>query len=93
MGPIGTQSTPGMDRVTDRICGLAAAGDTRSYPNGTTFIASDIPDFAETLRRDLLRGGPIVIVYPDGRERFIRPIDPNGPRSIAARLLRRKRLR
>jgi hypothetical protein len=47
--------------------------DRPTYPSGTTFIRTEIDDFGECVAEHARRGGPIVIAYPDGEERYFVP--------------------
>lgn len=43
------------------------------YPDGAVLIAADLPDFGAEIARALRDRAPIVVFYPDGQERVIRP--------------------
>lgn len=46
----------------------AAALDGSGYPDGTAFLPSDAPDFAEMLAASVAEHRPVAVIYPDGRE-------------------------
>ncbi len=49
-----------------RFAGAALEGS--GYPDGTAFLASDAPDFAEMLAASVAEHRPVAVIYPDGRE-------------------------
>ena len=71
-----TKSTEATDLATRRVIELATGSAPDAYPDDVVFIPADIPDFGQALGRALLERSPIVVVYPDGRERLIEPVDP-----------------
>lgn len=85
-------TTEGLGRIAERFRDPAALADC--YPDGATFIAADLPDFGRVLHRAILEREPIVVVYPDGRERVVQAYSPRGRASVSAfvrRHLRRPR--
>lgn len=48
-----------------RFAGAALEGS--GYPDGTAFLASDAPDFAEMLAASVAEHRPVAVIYPDGR--------------------------
>lgn len=48
----------------------------RHYPGDTVFIPSDLPDFREVFTRHMRDEKPVVVIYPDGRERMVFPGEP-----------------
>lgn len=57
-----------LDRaIEDNIAGRP------TYPTGTVFIAADHDGLNEAVARRARNNTPIVIVYPDGEERFLVP--------------------
>ncbi|HEY6145711.1 MAG TPA: hypothetical protein VIV13_05510 [Solirubrobacterales bacterium] len=54
------------------------------YPNRTHFIEIENPQHDQMATRTLLRGDPVVLIYPDGSELLIDP-DPNGGARIETR--------
>lgn len=54
------------------------------YPNRTHFIEIEHPEHDRMATRTLLRGDPVVLIYPDGRELLIDP-DPSGGARIETR--------
>ena len=50
------------------------AVDGRSpYPNEAAFVASDLPNLGAVLAEHARERRPVVLVYPDGEERILRP--------------------
>jgi hypothetical protein len=47
--------------------------DEIDVPNRSVFVPADLPDFDAALRRERKKGRPVVVIYPDGRERVIEP--------------------
>jgi hypothetical protein len=45
------------------------------YPNGAAFVGTDVPDLGPTLAGYAREHRPVVLVYPDGEERFILPLE------------------
>lgn len=84
----------------DAACELAAAmvlddkvGDR--YPNRTSLIPADSPDFGRILARDVREGNPIAIVFPNGCDVLLVPKPgrlASLRRRLAARSLKRVRL-
>jgi hypothetical protein len=62
--------TKAIDLAFDRVAELIVA-DESGYPNEMVFIPADVPDFGQLLSRALLGDVAIMVIYPDGRERFI----------------------
>ena len=54
------------------------------YPNRTHFIEIEHPEHDQMATRTLLRGDPVVLIYPDGSELLIAP-DPSGGDRIESR--------
>jgi hypothetical protein len=54
------------------------------YPNRTHFIELENPEHDRMATRTLLRGDPVVLIYPDGSELLIDP-DPSGGARIETR--------
>lgn len=52
---------------------LAAIGEPDRYPNGTSFLAADLPSFDEHFRRITRERRPVVVVLPDGDEVLLTP--------------------
>lgn len=63
-------NSPATEIAFDRLTELALA-DEPEYPNDTCLLPADAPDFGKMIADSLLEGPPLLIVYPDGRERFI----------------------
>lgn len=74
-------TTEGLDRIVERFQDLPARD--WPYPDGAVFIAADLPNFGRVMSRALLEGDPIVVIYPDGRERLVRPRSPRGASVMA----------
>jgi hypothetical protein len=66
-----------VDVVMDRAIEDDIAGRP-SYPSGTVFMASDLASFGERIAERARDKRPIVIVYPDGEERFLVPMPRPG---------------
>jgi hypothetical protein len=69
-------NTPATEIIFERVIAELEA-DEFDYPNDVVFVSADHPDFGVMIGRSLLKEKPIV-VYPDGRERFI-PADGAVP--------------
>ena len=54
------------------------------YPNRTHFVEIEHPEHDQMATRTLLRGDPVVLIYPDGSELLIDP-DPSGGARIETR--------
>jgi hypothetical protein len=54
------------------------------YPNRTHFIGIEHPEHDEMATKTLLRGDPVVLIYPDGQELLICP-EPSGGARIETR--------
>src|SRR5687767_3128984 len=70
-------TTPATELAFDRLEEAIAsdlAGSER-YPSGTVFIPTDAGDWRGAFLRNLREGRPIVLILPDGDERFIAPPD------------------
>lgn len=80
MGAVGKIDTPGMEILFSRICSKIE-DDTFDYPNDVTFLAADHPEFGAMIGSELLRGNPIVVFFPDGRECWIPAATARQPRS------------
>jgi hypothetical protein len=70
MGAVANGNTPATEVAFDRMTELLLA-DEIEYPNELTFVPADLPDFGTVMLRALSKNIAIVVVYPDGRERFI----------------------
>ena len=44
------------------------------YPNEAVFVAADLPELGELVARHARERRPVVLVYPDGDERFLLPL-------------------
>lgn len=71
-GDISTRdgNSPATEIIFDRVCALIEA-DEWDYPNDTVFIPADAPGFGAMMQKRLGEDRPIVVVFPDGRERLI----------------------
>jgi hypothetical protein len=54
------------------------------YPNRTHFIGFEHPEHDRMATKTLLRGDPVVLIYPDGSELLIDP-NPSGGARVEAR--------
>ncbi|HEX5984758.1 MAG TPA: hypothetical protein VFY69_11175 [Solirubrobacterales bacterium] len=54
------------------------------YPNRTHFIGIEHPEHDRMATKTLLRGDPVVLIYPDGSELLIDP-DPGGGARVETR--------
>jgi len=71
MGAIAAGNTPATELIFARVIAMIENDDDTAYPNHSVFIPADASDFGIMIRRALLKAKPIVVVYPDGRERLI----------------------
>lgn len=76
MGAV-ANNTRATELAFDRVTELLLA-DEIDYPNRAVFVPADLPDFGKVMGRALLRDETIVVIFPDGRERLIEPIDAPG---------------
>jgi hypothetical protein len=74
---------PGSESPGSRLAGErmdasidAVVAGRPAYPSGTVFIGADMDGFGEVLARTIRARQPIVVVYPDGEERFLLPTPP-----------------
>lgn len=75
-------NSPATEIIFERVISLLEEDKfDEAYPNDVSFIASDLPGFGKAISRALLREKPIVVVYPDGRERLIPSVTARQPRS------------
>lgn len=73
--------------ATERF--LAAIEGRDDYPDGATFVGADEPRAWAAVQRSVREGKVVVLVFPDGEERIIRPARRSGSRArTAARALR-----
>lgn len=63
-------NTPATEIAFDRLIELILA-DEPEYPNDTVLLPADMPGFDKGVSRARAKEAPILIIYPDGRERFI----------------------
>ena len=63
--------TPAGRVATDRLTMAALKPDL--YPNGTAFLAADLPGFAKLIADGLAERRPLAILYPDGHEILVTP--------------------
>jgi hypothetical protein len=70
MGAVAKGNTPATEVIFDRVI-AKLEDDSFDYPNDVLFIPADLADFGEAMSQALLEDKPIIVVYPDGRERFI----------------------
>ena len=64
--------TPAGKLATERF--TAAALDSDLYPDGTVFIPADAPDFPAMMAENAAEGRPLAIIYPDGNEILVTPV-------------------
>jgi hypothetical protein len=76
MGKLTTGNTPATEIAFDRLTELVLSEEPE-YPNDTCLLPADAPGFGKMIADSMLEGTPLLIVYPDGRERFI----PASPRA------------
>jgi len=74
MGAIAGRNTDATELAFDRITELMLA-DEIDIPNRAVFVPADLPGFGEVMKRRLAEDRPIVVIYPDGTERLIQPVD------------------
>ena len=82
-----TKRTPATEMALksfDREIDEAIAGRPQ-YPNGTVYMPSDVEWLDQSLRQAALDRKPVVVVYPDGHETFLRP-GVSGVRGLTSRL-------
>jgi hypothetical protein len=70
MGAVAKRNTPATEVIFDRVIAKLEADDF-GYPNDVVFIPADHSDFGIMIGDSLREDRPIVVVYPDGRERLI----------------------
>jgi hypothetical protein len=59
-------------RALDEAIESSIAGNP-VYPTGATFIDADDPSLGTAIRLAVDQGGAVVIAYPDGATRVLRP--------------------
>jgi hypothetical protein len=80
MGSVAKIDTPGMDALFKRLYSRIE-NDEVDYPNDSSLIAVDHPEFGAMVRGALLRGQPMVVFFPDGSEYVIPAATARPPRS------------
>ena len=75
-----SKNSPATEIIFERVIEMIE-NDDFEYPNDVSFIPADGSDFGASLRKALLKEKPIVVVYPDGTERFIPAVTARRPRS------------
>jgi len=70
MGEVSNGNSPATEVIFDRVCALIEA-DEYDYPYDTLFVGADQPHAGKSILRALGEDRPIVVVFPDGRERLI----------------------
>jgi hypothetical protein len=70
MATVAKGNTAATEIIFERVITKLEA-DEFDYPNDVVFVPADHPDFGIMIGRSLLKEKPIIVVYPDGRERFI----------------------
>lgn len=71
------RTTPGVDAAARLVASLPDDPErAERYPNGTVFVASDLPDASRTFERAIREKRPIAVVFPDGSDVVGRP--PSG---------------
>jgi hypothetical protein len=71
------RTTPGVDAAARLVASLPEDPErAERYPNGTVFIASDLPDAGRTFERAIREKRPVALVFPDGSDVVSRP--PSG---------------
>ena len=82
--PHSTSETSSFDRLECAVADTVAGRDT--YPDGTVFVESGHPFLGALLREHSDAHRPVVIVYPDGRDKCIAAVERH---SAAVQLLLR----
>lgn len=77
MATVAKGNTPATEIIFERVTTKLEA-DEFDYPNDVVFVPADHPDFGVMIGESLLKERPIIVVYSDGRERFI-PADGAVP--------------
>ncbi len=80
MGAVAKIDTPGMDALFKRLRSRIE-NDELDYPNDSSLIAADHPEFGAMVRGALSRGEPMVVFFPDGSEYVIPAITARQPQS------------
>jgi hypothetical protein len=70
MGAVAKGTTPALDVIFERVISKLEA-DEFDYPNDVVFLPADHPDFGAMIGNRLQEERPIIVVFPDGRERLI----------------------
>ena len=76
MGAVANGNTPATEITFDRVTQAIEADDWR-YPNDVVFVPADLPEFGQVFLKALSKKTPIIVVYPDGRERLIPAPEPS----------------
>jgi hypothetical protein len=66
MGATGHLEHSAVSEAFDYAVAAAVAGE-HAYPEGSAFVAADLPHLADAVRHYLDRGQPVVVVYEDGK--------------------------
>lgn len=72
--------TPAGELAAERMDAAIAAATAGApiYPNGTAFVAADMPQLGSVLARHAREYRPVVLVYRDGSERLLTPTAETG---------------
>lgn len=80
VGSVAKIDTPGMEALFKRLYSRIE-NDELDYPNDSNLIAVDHPEFGAMVKGSLLRGEPMVVFFPDGREYVIPASTARQPQS------------
>ncbi len=82
------QNTPGMDASFDLAQRLVADEALLDrYPNRTSIIAADHPQFSSLVEAAISEGHPIAVVWPDGSDMVWRPRERTNGLGLVVTLL------
>jgi hypothetical protein len=65
------------DDLTFERFRAAIAGD-RGYPSGAAFIDAEAHFAQAAILRNIREGRPVVVIFPDGQEKVVKPVNPGG---------------
>lgn len=91
MAAVDTTRTPAGELAGERLdtaVGMSIRGEPSSYPSGAAFVPADLHGLGEVLSRYARERRPVVLVYPDGDERLLVAVDPEGLGDAVAGVVR-----
>lgn len=76
MGSVKATEKSPAQRTADEASDAAVESGIRGkwlYPNGSRFIAADMPGVTKSIEKASRQGEPVVLCFPDGQTHLIKP--------------------